>query len=504
MFSLRGKLYLSFASMALMSLLTGAWSYLSASQIRAQYQQVSTQHLPAATQLLQLQERMEQCLVAERSLLFLKQNSPDAVALRQQHAEALKQISEMWVKYSSIPCSSEESAQRKAFQAAHETWEKNTTALLKTLEEDTPAARRDAIDDSMGANSASFTAATGILKQLSAARQNSLEASSNELNALAAGVRTLAIVFVCAAALVGAVLGFGLGRRLVGPLDRAIRSLDHGVQQVAAGAQQVAAASREFSQDSAAQAAAVTESSASLAQMAAMTQRNCEHAANARALAAKAQTSAGEGNAVMTEMSLAIEDIRNASVETGKILRQIDEIAFQTNILALNAAVEAARAGDAGRGFAVVADEVRSLAQRSAEAARESAKKIEATMEKSSAGVETSKRVEAALQAITLQIRDASALVSKIADASNEQSQGITQINAGVKQVDAIGQSNAVRAQQSAAAAEEMSQQARQASISVDELAFLLNGARRQSSESASKTAAIHTPRIAQHQGASA
>ncbi|HYG35183.1 MAG TPA: methyl-accepting chemotaxis protein, partial [Clostridia bacterium] len=158
----------------------------------------------------------------------------------------------------------------------------------------------------------------------------------------------------------------------------------------------------------------------------------------------------------------------------------IDEIAFQTNILALNAAVEAARAGEAGMGFAVVADEVRSLAQRSAQAAKETAAKIEGAISNTTQGVELSAKVAQALNEIVARSREVDELASEVAAASREQSQGVDQINLAVGQMDKVTQSNAASAEESASAAEELNAQAEAMKESVAELLKLVGNASNQ------------------------
>jgi methyl-accepting chemotaxis protein len=176
----------------------------------------------------------------------------------------------------------------------------------------------------------------------------------------------------------------------------------------------------------------------------------------------------------MEGMRSAMNDIKSSSDEIAKIVKTIDEIAFQTNILALNAAVEAARAGEAGAGFAVVADEVRALAQRAATAAKETAGKIETAIHKSSQGVAISEGVAQALTEIVEKARQVDSFVGEIAQASNEQSQGIGQVNNAVGQMDKVTQSNASGAEETAAAAEELNAQAAALRDSVVELQNLV------------------------------
>jgi methyl-accepting chemotaxis protein len=179
----------------------------------------------------------------------------------------------------------------------------------------------------------------------------------------------------------------------------------------------------------------------------------------------------------MQAMNTAMEAIKVSSDDIAKIIKTIDEIAFQTNILALNAAVEAARAGEAGMGFAVVADEVRNLAQRSAQAAKETAGKIEGAIAKTGQGVDISSKVAKTLNEIVTKARQVDELVAEVASASREQTQGITQINTAVGQMDKVTQSNAANAEESAAAAEELNAQASVMKESVTELLKLVGGA---------------------------
>ena len=168
--------------------------------------------------------------------------------------------------------------------------------------------------------------------------------------------------------------------------------------------------------------------------------------------------------------------IKTSSDDIAKIIRTIDEIAFQTNILALNAAVEAARAGEAGMGFAVVADEVRNLAQRSAQAAKETDSKIKGAVAKIGEGVEISDNVAHMLDDIVTKVRQVDELVAQVSTASREQTQGISQVNAAMSQIDGVTQRNAANAEQSASAAEEMNSQAGSTKESVAELAELVAG----------------------------
>jgi methyl-accepting chemotaxis protein len=207
-----------------------------------------------------------------------------------------------------------------------------------------------------------------------------------------------------------------------------------------------------------------------------MIRSTADNAEKAKSLAGEAHAVAQVGSRTMTEMTQAMAAIDTSSAEVAKIVKNIDEIAFQTNILALNAAVEAARAGEAGAGFAVVADEVRSLAQRSAAAAKETAEKIEAAIASSRKGSLSCAKVGESLTQIASKVSSTDSLVGEIATAAREQAQGIEQINTAITQMDQVTQSNSASAEESASAAEELDAQAASLKDMVARLRQLVGG----------------------------
>ena len=288
----------------------------------------------------------------------------------------------------------------------------------------------------------------------------------------------LGITFgLAAACLVGCALAIVIIRGTNKVLHHVSAALEEGSNQVSSASSQVSGASQSLAEGASEQAASLEETSSSLEEMASMTKRNSENAQKANELAKHARTAADKGIGDMQSMNAAMEAIKVSSDDIAKIIKTIDEIAFQTNILALNAAVEAARAGEAGMGFAVVADEVRNLAQRSAQAAKETAGKIEGAIAKTGQGVNISTTVAQTLNDIVTKVRQVDELVGEVASASREQTQGISQINTAVSQMDKVTQSNAANAEESAAAAEELNSQAEVMKHSVAELLELVGGA---------------------------
>jgi methyl-accepting chemotaxis protein len=256
--------------------------------------------------------------------------------------------------------------------------------------------------------------------------------------------------------------------------------------QVASVSAHVSAASQSLAEGASEQAASLEETSSSLEEMASMTKRNSENSQTANELTKQTRSAAERGASDMKDMIAAMDGIKTSSDEIAKIIKTIDEIAFQTNILALNAAVEAARAGEAGMGFAVVADEVRNLSQRCAQAARETSAKIEGAIVKTSQGVAISSKVAKALEEIVARARQVDELASEAAVASQEESQGVAQVNLAVGQMDKVVQSNAANAEESASAAEELSAQAETMRGSVAELLTLVGGNTRSSPDAGS------------------
>jgi len=285
---------------------------------------------------------------------------------------------------------------------------------------------------------------------------------------LAALVATLGVVYA-------------LARSIARPLDRVTLELGSTVETLDTATAELKEASRAIADGASSQAASFEETAAALEEMASMTRRNSEHAGSAKALAGQARAAVDSGAGDMAQMSQAMQEIKAAGDSITRIIRTIDEIAFQTNILALNAAVEAARAGEQGLGFAVVAEEVRSLAQRSAAAAKETSAKIGDAIAKSERGVSLSNRVAAGLQDILEKVRQVDELVAQIAAASKEQSEGISQINQSVGRMERITQDNAATTEETTQSIGHLTEQTQALKDAVRSLGQLVQGAGRMS-----------------------
>ena len=248
-------------------------------------------------------------------------------------------------------------------------------------------------------------------------------------------------------------------QKLINSMNDMFGEINSSSSQVDSGAKQIADGAQALSQGSTEQAASVEQLSSSVAEIAEQTKVNADMAEKAAQLSGDIRANAEKGSRQMDEMMEAVKDINAASQNISKVIKVIDDIAFQTNILALNAAVEAARAGQHGKGFAVVAEEVRNLAAKSAEAAKETGDMIQNSMEKAELGSRIASETAISFTEISEGIAESTRLVAEIAKSSKEQAMGISQVNIGIDQVAQVVQQNSATAEESAAASEEMSGQ---------------------------------------------
>ena len=338
-------------------------------------------------------------------------------------------------------------------------------------------------------------AADAVLTEAKNTSVGSMDTSAKSSSTAASSLTTASmtmIVGLVVATLLGIFVAVFITRSITKPIRLVADTLSAGAEQTAGAAGQVSSASQSLAEGASEQAASLEETSSSLEEMSSMTKRNAETAGKVKELGSEARKAGDLGVKDMTALVSAMDAIKTSSADIAKIIKTIDEIAFQTNILALNAAVEAARAGEAGAGFAVVADEVRNLAQRCAQAAKETASKIEDAVQKSAVGADISAKVAKSLEEIVGKARQVDEMAGEVAAASQEQSQGISQVNIAVTQMDKVTQSNAANAEESAAAAEELTAQAESLKEAVSDLLRLVDGQGHQVAASASLAGASH------------
>lgn len=330
--------------------------------------------------------------------------------------------------------------------------------LLETIESEfIPAMKRR---DTVLASSLAY----GKLKLLYLEHRKSIDnlvkiaVENSQRDELAAREETSRLTFIELAALATglvliAIYGFLTVRSLLSLLNSTASRLGEGSAQLSSAANQVADSSRNLAAASSEQAAAVEETGVALEEIASMVRATASNAKKAKLLAGDTRAALDQSSQSMKELNKAMAEIDDASTQVARIIKNIDEIAFQTNILALNAAVEAARAGESGAGFAVVANEVRSLAQRSAAAAKETAEKIEVALASNQKGLKCTAIVSAQLLGIIEKVGSTDLVAGEISTAAQEQAQGLEQINTAIGQVERVSQNNVYSADQGSVAA---------------------------------------------------
>ncbi|MFH0726332.1 MAG: methyl-accepting chemotaxis protein [Pseudomonadota bacterium] len=285
---------------------------------------------------------------------------------------------------------------------------------------------------------------------------------------------TLIFSVIIAAFLLGTIFAVLSTKKIVQKLSGAIKGIDTGAGQVVFASGQVLLSSQSLAEGASEQAASLGETSSSMEEMSSMTRQNANNAHQADAMMKQVRQVVDKANASMSQLTTAMQGIAEAGQETSKIIKTIDEIAFQTNLLALNASVEAARAGEAGAGFAVVASEVRNLAIRAADAAKNTAALIEDTVKKVTEGTTLVKTTSGAFDEVAGSGAKVGELISDIAAASNEQTEGIGRVNISLAQMDSVIQRNAAIAKESADASAELNTQAEEMKRFVAQLAAML------------------------------
>lgn len=479
----------------------GVWNLSNFRWAGTMFQVASQENLPALDYLTEADRDMQQALVAERSLIFVRQASEEGAKMRKAHEENLQQVENRWQKYREVPTSPEERSLWPEFERALAEWEKVSREVLSLLAQDSPTERKDAIDISLSEGEAKFEAARNILNELTELRLKSAETFAVQVKETVRQTTYWTVAILGASLVIGGLFGLVLARSMVRDLGHVMASaeraaagdltarvrmnardelgyvgeainrmmecfgssmsqIQQGIRQTTEASNQLAHGSEQLANGTQQQAASLEETAASLEEMTGTVKQSADNARLATQMATAARSSAERGGQVVQEVIDSMQAITVASKQIAAIITTIDEIAFQTNLLALNAAVEAARAGEQGRGFGVVAGEVRKLAQRSAEASKEIKTLIMDATTKVGAGSEMAHQAGVALGEIVAGVKKVADLIAEISAAAQEQAQGIEQVNKAVIQMDALTQNNVSQTEQFSSIAKTIAMQA--------------------------------------------
>ena len=485
------RITFGFAALIVVMAVVCATAYYRILKVEQANNRVAEDALPAILLLGQVESLVKENFI-NVSLHFLADDVAKKDAIAKTMDGMTAKLSELYAAYEKLPQSDEDKQLYETVKANRARYRDARSAVLK-LSRAKDATTADAIGQNLYPVFQDYIRA--LTDMVGRDHKSASETSADTVSAIRK-TRLMLAYGTGAALLIGFVLAGFIIRGTRRVLSDVSTQLSQGSAQLTSAAGEISTSSQSLAQGASQQAATLEETSASLEEISSMTKRNAENAGLAKDLANQTRSAAETGAGDMESMTQAMDAIKASSDNIAKIIKTIDEIAFQTNILALNAAVEAARAGEAGAGFAVVADEVRSLAQRSAQASRETADKIEDSIRKSAAGVQISDKVAASLKEIVGKARQVDSIVAEIAHASSEQNTGIGQVVHAVTQMDKVTQTTAATAEESASASEELNAQAVSLDSIVGQLDRLITGTTVKHSSDAQKSAKAVTPEL--------
>jgi len=504
----------------------GIWAF---STIDSAFQISANESLPAVDQLLQTDRDMQQVLVSERSLMFMSMATPRAKEQVQAHSKKLEDAKAHWKNYTALPASAEEQKLRPAFEAAFKDWEQVSREVVKVLSEDTPEARRDAVDLSMGDAAAKFEAAGKNLAKLSELRLGQAKAFANAASLRAANIRWTVVVAVVASLALALALSFILSRYLarsfgrvvnllkdiaegegdltarldatsadeigelakwfnifVEKIQNTVRMIGREAHDVASSSEELSVVSHQMSSNSeemAAQANVVSAASEQVSKNVRTVAVGAEEmSASIREIAkntSEAARVAKEAVEVAQKTYAMISKLGASGAEIGNVIKVITSIAEQTNLLALNATIEAARAGEAGKGFAVVANEVKELAKQTGDATEDIRNKIGAIQQDTLGAVAAIEQIGGIINqindiadTITSAVEEQSATTNEIGRNVGEAARGSNEIVRNLMGVAEAAQSTASGASQTQAAAQELARLASELQSAVSQFKY--------------------------------
>jgi methyl-accepting chemotaxis protein len=468
------RLVVGFATILVIVVAMGAFGVIRLLEIRKDAQRIVNDSLPGTAQSLQVTAQVKDNYASTLKYI-LSQSPAEEKALDAEMATTNTAMSALLADYAKTITQPDDRKNYEAIAPAREKFLRVRDDVVVALihqnkrEEALTALHRD-LEPAFH----EFLAKVQLVGEWNIKAGETVGAEIDDgVNSTVVGLAIAALLAV----LMGAGIGFIIVRSTNGILRTTVTELREGATQVVSAAGEVATSAQSLSQGATEQAASLEETSASMEEMASMTRKNAENATQAATLVTSVTKQVTDSNAALGQMVASMAAIKESSNKVAKIIKTIDEIAFQTNILALNAAVEAARAGEAGMGFAVVADEVRNLAQRSAQAAKDTAGLIEESIARSQEGAANVEEVAKAIGSITGSVASVKGIVDEVREASQQQTQGIDQVSQAIAQMEKVTQTTAATAEESAAASEELNAQAETSMSVVGQLEALVGGA---------------------------
>lgn len=452
------KLLSAFGALAIASITSGIVAYRGNARVRDDIQTLRTEHVRQLFLAGQISTALGNCASSEQAILTtaLSKSTTSGQGTDAQFSDALERIRKSVALLREI---GGDDGERRAIDQIDE-HAKSLNELNAKIQEDVRSGHTDQAAGTLTTRFLPLASEASRIAEAFVEEQNtSTKQMCDQVERAVATDRILIAGAFLACLGVGIMVVITI-QRVAHALKRISAELAHGAEQVASAAEQVTAASQSLAQGASEQAASIEETSASTEEVNAMASRNSDHAHGSVKLMASWRERLHQTNSGLENMVSAMDGIESSSAKIAKIIKVIDEIAFQTNILALNAAVEAARAGEAGMGFAVVADEVRNLARRSADAAKETAGLIEEAITKSQIGKSSVDNVTGDISTITKATEEMVILVQEISQGSEQQTQGLGQISKAILQMEQVTQSVAANAEEGSAAAEELKGQA--------------------------------------------
>ncbi len=487
------RITLGFTAVVLITAAIGAIAYARINRIDQATGTVLENSLPSVVLLGEIQSLVKENFI-NTTQHVLSDNEQNMQEIEKAMDAKSAKLTELYASFEKLISEPEAERLYAAVKAARPPYRDTRNQVLKLSREHHDAEAKVLIQTDLYAVYGKYIAA---IQAMVAASQNVANREGAVATAAVNFTKLTLLLGTVIALLVGLIVATAITRSTNRVLRDITTQLSDGSRQLTSSAHEISSSSQTLAAGASQQAASLEETSAALEEISGMTRRNSEHATHATTLANQTRAAAETGATDMKAMSSAMDNIKASGDNIAKIIKTIDEIAFQTNILALNAAVEAARAGEAGMGFAVVAEEVRSLAQRSAQAAKETSDKIQDSIQKSAQGVAISAKVAVSLQEIVGKAREVDTVIAEIARATNEQSHGITQVLNAVTKMDQVTQSTAAQAEESAAGAEELNAQAVSVDSITDQLQQLVTGKNTPAPDSVS---AEPTPSANKHQ----